>query len=79
MLIQCYDWMSEYLQKQTSQWMSEIACKPYLCALHFVECEKPTKKIMAWNLFKSAKDFVHKFHEGIYIYIYCYWKQTTFF
>ena len=72
MLIQCYDWMSEYLQKQTSQWCSEIACKsyhtPYLCALHFVECEKPAKKNMAFDSFKSIEDLGYKFNEGI-IYI----------
>ena len=68
MLIQCYDRMSEYLQKQTSQWMSEIACKPYLCALHFVECEKPAKKSMAFDSLKSIEDFGYKFNEGI-IYI----------
>ena len=68
MLIQCYDRMSEYLQKQTSQWMSEIACKPYLCVLHFVECEKPAKKSMARDSLKSIEDLGYKFNEGI-IYI----------
>ena len=69
---QCYGWMSEYPQKQTSQWCSEIACKlyhiPYLCALHFVECEKPAKKSMARDSLKSIEDFGYKFNEGI-IYI----------
>ena len=61
--------MSEYLQKQTSQWLSETAYKPYpICALHFVECEKPGKKSMARDSFKSIKDFGYKFNEGI-IYI----------
>ena len=72
MLIQWYDRMSEYLEKQTSQWMSEIACKPYhipySCALHFVECEKPAKKSMAFDSFQSIEDFGYKFNEGI-IYI----------
>ena len=74
MLIQCYDRMSEYLEKQTSQWLSEIACKPYhipyLCAFHFVECEKPAKKSMTWiwDSCKSIEDFGYKFNEGI-IYI----------
>ena len=72
MLIQCYDGMSKYLQKQTSQWLSEIACKPYhipyLCALHFVECEKPAKKGMARDSLKSIEDLGYKFNEGI-IYI----------
>ena len=64
--------MSENLQKQTSQWFSEIACKlyhtPYLCVLHFVECEKPVKKSMARASFKSIEDLGYKFNEGI-IYI----------
>ena len=64
--------MSEYLQKQTSQWLSEIASKPYrtpyLCALHFVECEKPAKKSMASDSLKSIEDLGYKFNEGI-IYI----------
>ena len=51
MLIKCYDRKSEYLQKQTSQWLGEITCKPYhipySCGLHFVECEKPAKRKMA--------------------------------
>ena len=68
MLIQCYDRMSEYLQKQTSQWLSEISCKPYLCVLHFVVCVKPAKKSMAFDSFKSIEDFGYKFNEGI-IYI----------
>ena len=61
--------MSEYLEKQTSRWLSEIACKPYhipyLRALHFVECEKRAKKSMAFDSFKSIEDFGYKFNEGI--------------
>ena len=72
--------MLEYLEKQTSQWLSETACKPYhipyLCALHFVECEKSAKKSMAFDSFKSIEDFGYKFNEGI-IYIVTWSKQHS--
>ena len=34
-------------------------------SLHFIECEKPSKKRMAWDSFNSIEDFGYKFNEGL--------------